>query len=144
MDLVSDQRRKDAEMKRTKKIEAIQNILNLKKMSLDMLKIKIQSHEMKAFLADVVVGRIKTFKSKQSLLHGKAYMSEIYDPFTTEFTNWLFKHLNDIYSTKFPKEFIEQNIEPACITKLYADLFKCSLERADELLYESTLIMDGN
>ena len=43
MDLVSDQRRKDAEMKRTKKIEAIQNILNLKKMSLDMLKIKIQS-----------------------------------------------------------------------------------------------------
>ena len=67
-------------------------------------------------------------------------MAELYEPFSVEFTNWLFQHLYKVYKEKCPKEFIERVIEPECVKKLYSDMFQSSRSRTDDLLYETAVI----
>ena len=67
-------------------------------------------------------------------------MAELYEPFSVEFTNWLFQHLYKVYKEKCPKEFNERVIEPECVKKLYSDMFQSSRSRTDDLHYETAVI----
>ena len=67
-------------------------------------------------------------------------MAELYEPFSVEFINWLFKHLHKVYKDKCSKEFIDQVLEPECVKKLYSDMFQSSGSKTDGLLFETAVI----
>ena len=67
-------------------------------------------------------------------------MAELYEPFSVEFINWLFKHLHKVYKDKCSKEFIDQVLEPECVKKLYSDMFQSSGSETDGLLFETAVI----
>ena len=67
-------------------------------------------------------------------------MAELYEPFSVEFTNWLFQHLHKVFKEKCSKEFIERVIEPECVKKLYSDMFQSSTSETDDLLFETAVI----
>ena len=78
-------------------------------------------------------GKIKGKASRQEALLGKGYMAELYEPFSVEFINWLFKHL---HKDKCSKEFIDQVLEPECVKKLYSDMFQSSGSYTDDLFFK--------
>ena len=63
--------------------------------------------------------------------------SELYEPFSVELINWLFKHL---HKDKCSKEFIDQVLEPGCVKKLYSDMFQSSGSYTDDLFFETAVI----
>ena len=65
------------------------------------------------------------------------FSSELYEPFSVEFINWLFKHL---HKDKCSKEFIDQVLEPECVKKLYSDMFQSSGSYTDDLFFETAVI----
>ena len=67
-------------------------------------------------------------------------MAELYDPFSIEFINWLFQHLQNCYKETCSKQFINTVLEPECIKRLYSQMFQTSGAHTDELLYESAVL----
>ena len=63
--------------------------------------------------------------SRQAALSKRAYMAEIFDPFSEEFINWLFQHLHKVYKETCSKDFINSVLEPECI-KNCVDMFQIS------------------
>ena len=78
--------------------------------------------------------------SRQAALSKRAYMAEIFDPFSEEFINWLFQHLHKVYKETCSKDFINSVLEPECIKKLYSDMFQISECQTDELPYETATV----
>ena len=78
--------------------------------------------------------------SRQAALSKRAYMAEIFDPFSEEFINWLFQHLHKVYKETCSKDFINSVLEPECIKKLYSDMFQISERQTDELPYETATV----
>ena len=78
--------------------------------------------------------------SRQAALSKRAYMAEIFDPFSEEFINWLFQHLHKVYKETCSKDFINRVLEPECIKKLYSDMFQISERQTDELPYETATV----
>ena len=77
--------------------------------------------------------------SRQAALSKRAY-TEIFDPFSEEFINWLFQHLHKVYKETCSKDFINSVLEPECIKKLYSDMFQISERQTDELPYETATV----
>ena len=48
--------------------------------------------------------------------------------------------VGSIWSFKCSTEFINTVLEPACIKKLYSDMFQTSEKQTDDLLYEGTVL----
>ena len=69
--------------------------------------------------------------SRQAALSKRAYMAEIFDPFSEEFINWLFQHLHKVYKETCSKDYINSVLEPECIKKLYSDMFQISERQTD-------------
>ena len=78
--------------------------------------------------------------SRQAALSKRAYMAEIFDPFSEEFINWLFQHLHKVYKETCSKDYINSVLEPECIKKLYSDMFQISERQTDELPYETATV----
>ena len=71
--------------------EAHKNMEQARKLSSEQLQAKLGESDMKLFLNDISSGKIKGTASRQETLSARGYMAEIYDPFSEEFINWLFK-----------------------------------------------------
>ena len=78
--------------------------------------------------------------SRQAALSKRAYMAEIFDPFSEGFINWLFQHLHKVYKETCSKDYINRVLEPECIKKLYSDMSQISERQTDELPYETATV----
>ena len=120
--------------------EAHKNMEHVRKFSTEQLQAKIEEPDMKLFLNDISSGKVKGTASKQETLSARGYMAELYEPFSEEFINWLFKHLHKEYKETCSKDFIDRVLEPQCVKRLYSDMFKSSESQTDDLLFETAVI----
>ena len=68
---------------------------HVRKFSTEQLQAKIEDKEMKLFLNDISSGKINGTASRQETLSARRYMADLYDPFSEEFINWLFKEYKE-------------------------------------------------
>ena len=68
---------------------------HVRKFSTEQLQAKIEDKEMKLFLNDISSGKINGTASRQETLSAREYMADLYDPFSEEFINWLFKEYKE-------------------------------------------------
>ena len=71
------------------------NMEHVRKFSTEQLQAKIEDKEMKLFLNDISSGKINGTASRQETLSARGYMADLYDPFSEEFINWLFKEYKE-------------------------------------------------
>ena len=133
-------RKKALEDKIRIKMEAYKNMEEVRKYSTEDLQAKIKETSMVTFLNSLYSGKVKATKPKQATLSRRGYMAELYDPFSEEFTNWLFQHLQKCYKDKCSSQIINTVLEPECIKKLYSEMFQTSGRHTDDLLYESAVL----
>ena len=75
--------------------EAHKNMEHVRKFSTEQLQAKIEEPDMKLFLNDISSGKVKGTASQQETLSARGFMADLYDPFSEELINWLFKEYKE-------------------------------------------------